>query len=234
MDLMIKFHSSCEKRAGEIRKDLKSETTPAFVISCRDGILSATVSGKRKGHKIYRMLDRSVFTGVGSVLDCKNLYAAASSSAKVQAHMERSKGDVSYIIENIVTSLSSQIANQFRNLYSNNYFRAEIAFTVIGQDPAEDEIWCVDCTGDNTLSSNFACLPVDDEMAKVLGDDPEHTWEMDMKTVFRDMVYGSLVKHVKGDRGPEVVVLDRTKMEEKKFGDVYKRLSQEQISNWLS
>jgi len=235
MELKFKTHETHEKRENEIKSELTEKATPVYIVSCRDGILLATASTKLKGRKISRVLDRAVFAGVGSVADCRALYEPANSYAKIQAHVERSQGDVFFVVNDIVRSLSSQISHRFKDLFSSHYFQCEISLVVLGREQQDDEIWCIDCSGDDILADGWAKLPMN-QTEDEEGDNGELSSDvssMDMRTVFRDLLAGKLKKYCKNRTSIEAVVLERVMANKKDFKKVYHRLSQEEISDWL-
>lgn len=225
------IHESIEERKNITRGEYKKAgVLPGVAASCKDGIILIGVSSRPKVSKIWRILDRSAFLGVGDVSRYEELYNSISINAKVKAFMERSAGD-SIVMEDIIRLSANTVRSAFRDLFNNDYFECDIIIARLGFEKEEDELCAIDFTGQRICSKSFICIP-DGLSDGLISDVNSET----MRDVFVDMWHKLEAKKEELKQEKlffEVATLSREAALAKKFKEVYKKLDLEDISSWM-
>ncbi len=226
------IHESIEERKNVTLEEYKKAgVLPSIAASCDDGILLVGVSNRPGVSKIWRILDRSAFLGVGNTSKYEELYDAISISAKVQAVMERSVGD-SIVMENIIRASSSTVRSAFRDLLTNDYFECDIVIARLGFDQEDDDLCLINFTGLRTHSKSFVCVP-----DIIWTDWIKSVSNKTMREAFVDIWRKLEEKRVELKQEKfffEVAILSREEALAKNFGRIYQKLHQKKITEWIS
>lgn len=226
-------HDSHEERENSIREHLRKEgMLPVAAVSCRDGVLLVGARTNASISKIYRLLDRVGFIGVGESQDFRQLYQSMAARAKSLAIISMSKGDMR-VVDRVVETYQRAMRDLFRDLRMSMYLQCEAIVAQVGHIPSEDRVWTLDLTG--------AVSTMDDHGHMVLPAPHTDEDQADMKLAFpedRSMkdalrVFAQAVERMYGakSRTPvtyEVAFLQRDKVHAKEYSSVYRKLDSQE------
>ncbi len=226
---MIKLliDDSIQEREKKLDNSLK-EAGPAIVASCSDGILLATYNNLRRP-KIKQVSGPIAFVGTGIWADFSRLRDFASATLTKYRFVDASERDFT-VFDKIVSLISLEINQKFVDLYSAGYYKCELVFSFLGEDRSHDRLYLIDRTGlERSDAMNFT-IPT----ARVTY--PElnvHDGSATMRETFRSIV-GILQEGQNPNRGTlEVGTLSRDVLVKGNLEKTYKKLSAEEIRNWL-
>lgn len=244
-----------ERRENLIRTAFVADgVLPVFGTSCEDGVILVGASRRPDVEKVKRLLDRVVFAGAGNMVDFGQIYNSMSAHARVRAHVYLSPGDVVRIVEEVKDLVSAAIRERFRDFYSNSFYECELLIACLGFEKGTDEMFGIGFNGSVRSSRSYMRIPgfgkVGDQNAETEGDDSAANGEdkigfqesqyiaeslspdLDMKEALRRIIGG--VNEFRKERiFWEVIILSREEARARRFEYVYKRLSPEEIKNWL-
>lgn len=231
MRMVGRIHETVDEREKAIAealgdpKDLKKGARQAWAVSCEDGILIATINNPSMPFKIRKILSGSIaFVGVGDPNDFRRLYRPASASLEM-GRVARSEDD-QIMFEQAVDMLSTEIYQKLRDLFSADYYVCEIILVRLSRDKNEDKIYRIDFKGLPKSSCSWVFIPSITQEKQLSGGRITT-----MREVFRDQLVPKLQEQWSEGAIYEVVALSRKSLESGK--EIYHRLSQEEIQNWL-
>src|SRR3989344_3086469 len=222
--------SLIERKNATIDIFKESGVLPAFAVSCSDGILLLGTANRRGICKVKRLLDRVACAGTGDIEgDFGILYESMSAFAKGKAYIEMSKGDMR-VFNDLKKQIARILRSSFRDLYNNTYFECEIIIAKLGFEADDDELVSVDFTGTVQKSKKLISIP----SITGLKLDISLSEQLTIRDAF-SAITGE-VKKMKPDVNLfwEAVVLSRQEALNKNFSNVYQRISESELKQWLN
>lgn len=250
---MLKFktvHDSLEERGNILKSQFSRGVLPVFGISCSDGVLLVGFSGERRFKKIRRLLDRVVFMGVGNKTYCNEVHENISADINTQSYMILSPGDMR-AVDHAIESISKEMIERFRDLYSARYIDCEFLIAKVDINQEDDQLMTIDFAGLVSESDFFSMIP----SPRVYRDsiDPKNDNNTRTKRIVDSVkdietklgggllmnqaleIFSENFQWLWSDKNVfvEVATLSRSMVRDKKFRDVYRRLSEEEINKFF-
>lgn len=246
---MLRFkgvHSSIEERTNIIRSSFADRVLPVFAMSCVDGILLIGFRASKRNIKTRKLLDRVAFAGVGNTTYRNGVYESVSAHANTHVHMVLSPGDMR-AVDYVVDLISKEMMERFRDLYSANYIDCEFLVAKVDLKQEDDQLIVIDLSGHIRDCDTFAMIPsvdsYEEESKQNRGEESKPTRIVNSVKSLKNKLSKELSMRqnliiitesfdwLSRDNGmlPEVAMLLRQNVAEKKFQNVYRKLSQEEI-----